>query len=153
MVFSAVSIAGDNPGRKERASKPRMINLFRQRYDHELGYNIVDELDRIAKDHQASISQAALNYVRQKPWITSTIVGARNADQFAENFKAVDWKLTPEEISRLDKISEPDPFVPLCTGITNSITKLKIQAIPRLNTSYGIAWILFCKYFLRAEAA
>jgi aryl-alcohol dehydrogenase-like predicted oxidoreductase len=75
--------------------------------DFEKLYDIVEELDRIAREHRATVSQAALNYVLQKPGVTSLVVGARNARQLEENLKATDWQLSPEEVARLDRLSEP----------------------------------------------
>jgi aryl-alcohol dehydrogenase-like predicted oxidoreductase len=75
-------------------------------------FRIVDELDRIAAEHQVSISQTALNYVLKKPGICSIIIAARNAPQLKENLKAVEWQITPEEVNRLDAVSEPEHMYP-----------------------------------------
>ena len=70
-------------------------------------FNIVDELDVIANAHNATISQTALNYLLKKPGINSLIIGVRTADQLAENLKTTEWEITPEEVARLDRVSEP----------------------------------------------
>jgi aryl-alcohol dehydrogenase-like predicted oxidoreductase len=70
-------------------------------------YNIVDELDVVAQAHHRSISQTALNYLLHKPGVSSLIIGIRNAQQLAENVGATDWEMTPEEVARLDQVSEP----------------------------------------------
>jgi aryl-alcohol dehydrogenase-like predicted oxidoreductase len=80
--------------------------------DEEKGYNIVDELERIAEAHNATISQAALNYLLRKPGITSVIFGARTPKHLTDNLKASEWEMTPEEFTRLDEISEPLPVYP-----------------------------------------
>jgi aryl-alcohol dehydrogenase-like predicted oxidoreductase len=67
----------------------------------------VDELERIALEHNATISQAALNYLLQKPGVNSLIFGIRTAEQLKENIKATDWQMTAREVARLDRISEP----------------------------------------------
>ncbi len=69
-------------------------------------FNIVEELDKIAKEHGKTISQTALNYLLQKPGVNSLIIGVRNAKQLEENLKATGWKITPEEVARLDKVSQ-----------------------------------------------
>jgi aryl-alcohol dehydrogenase-like predicted oxidoreductase len=71
-------------------------------------YNIVDVLDVIASAHDATVSQAALNYLLHKPGISSLIIGIRTAEQLRENLKATDWELTPEEVARLDAVSQPE---------------------------------------------
>jgi aryl-alcohol dehydrogenase-like predicted oxidoreductase len=75
-------------------------------------YDIVDELDRIAADHNATVSQVALNYLLCKPAVASLIIGIRNVEQLEENLKAVDWQITPEEVARLDRVSEPERKYP-----------------------------------------
>jgi aryl-alcohol dehydrogenase-like predicted oxidoreductase len=75
-------------------------------------YNIVDELERIAGDHGVTISQTSLNYLLQKPGVNSLIIGVRNAKQLEDNLKATGWQMMPEEVARLDKISEPERKYP-----------------------------------------
>jgi aryl-alcohol dehydrogenase-like predicted oxidoreductase len=69
-------------------------------------FDIVDELASIAKVHKATVSQAALNYLLCKPAVTSLIIGIRTIDQLKENLKFADWQMAPEEVAKLDKISE-----------------------------------------------
>jgi len=81
-------------------------------FDENKIFDIVDELDLIAKTHGATITQAALNYLLSKPGVTSVIFGVRTTEQLADNLKTTDWEMQPEEVSRLDKISEPAPVYP-----------------------------------------
>lgn len=70
-------------------------------------FDIVEELDIVAKAHQATISQVALNYLLKKPSVSSLIVGIRNKRQLEENLKATIFEITDEEFAKLDKLSEP----------------------------------------------
>ncbi len=76
-------------------------------FDEQKGYTIVDELDVIASAHNGTVAQAALNYLLQKPGVTSVIFGARTMEQLLENIHATDWSLTTEEMDRLDWMSAP----------------------------------------------
>lgn len=78
-------------------------------------FDTIEELDLIAKEHNATISQAALNWVLRKPGVCSLIMGMRNAKQLEENLKATEWEMTAEEVARLDKISEPIQDYPYFT--------------------------------------
>ena len=79
--------------------------------DRERLYKIVDLLDAIAKERDASISQIAINYVRAKPCVSSVIIGARNEAQLEDNLRSDGWNLTPEEIRRIDEATEqPLPY-------------------------------------------
>ncbi len=85
----------------------QMANTGLWPVDPEQLFNIVEELNRIAESHNATVSQAALNYLLRKPGVSSLIFGVRTADQLEENLKATDWQMSPEEVTRLDKLSEP----------------------------------------------
>ena len=76
-------------------------------YDDETLFNVVDVLDAIAKERSKTISQVALNWILRKPTISNIVVGARNEEQLRQNLGAVGWRLTDEEVGRLDKASEP----------------------------------------------
>jgi aryl-alcohol dehydrogenase-like predicted oxidoreductase len=104
---------------KYRRGKPRPEGARRTnpegqflQYDEEKGFNIVDELDRIAGKHNATVAQAALNYLLRKPGVTSVIIGARNKEQLADNLKTTDWEMTAEEVSQLDHLSKPPRAYP-----------------------------------------
>jgi aryl-alcohol dehydrogenase-like predicted oxidoreductase len=65
----------DQP-RPEGARRSDATDQFLQ-FDEERGFDIVDELETVAASHQATITQAALNYLLRKPGVTSVIIGAR----------------------------------------------------------------------------
>jgi aryl-alcohol dehydrogenase-like predicted oxidoreductase len=69
-------------------------------------YNVVDALDEVAKETGKTIPQIALNWVLGRPSISSVIIGARNEEQLRANLGAVGWKLTPEQVQKLDAASE-----------------------------------------------
>jgi len=48
-----------------------------------------------------------MNYLLRKPGVSSLIFGVRTAEQLKEKLKATDWEMTPEEVARLDTVSEP----------------------------------------------
>jgi aryl-alcohol dehydrogenase-like predicted oxidoreductase len=104
---------------KYRRGKPRPKGARRTnpqeqflQFDEERGFEIVEELDRIAGNHNATVAQAALNYLLRKPGVSSVIIGARNKEQLADNLKTTDWEMTPEEVTRLDGISKPPRAYP-----------------------------------------
>jgi aryl-alcohol dehydrogenase-like predicted oxidoreductase len=68
-------------------------------------YRVVDALDGVAKETGKSVPQIALNWLLQRPTVANVIVGARNEEQLRENLGAVGWKLTPEQVAKLDAAS------------------------------------------------
>ena len=75
--------------------------------DIEKLYDIVDVLHDIAKKRKASVSGVALNYLLQKKSVCSLIIGVHNIQQFKDNLSAIGWRLTDDEMGRLNNISEP----------------------------------------------
>jgi aryl-alcohol dehydrogenase-like predicted oxidoreductase len=80
--------------------------------DDEYLYRVVDALDEVAKETGKTIPQIALNWLLQRPTVSSVIVGARNAEQLQQNLEAAGWKLTPEQVEKLDRASEQTPIYP-----------------------------------------
>jgi aryl-alcohol dehydrogenase-like predicted oxidoreductase len=66
---------------------------------------IADEVVKIAKEIDRSPSQVAINWVRQKPGVVIPIVGARTAAQLADTLGALDFRLSDEQLARLDAVS------------------------------------------------
>ncbi len=81
-------------------------------YDEDKLYDTVDVLIEIADAHGVSAAQVALAWLLERPGITSVIVGARTAEQLADNLAAAELALTPEEQSRLEEVSRPDLVYP-----------------------------------------
>ena len=80
-------------------------------YDENKLYDIVDELVAIGDDHGVSAAQVALAWTMGRPGITSVIVGARTAQQLADNLAAADLALDADEIDRLNTVSaQPLPY-------------------------------------------
>jgi aryl-alcohol dehydrogenase-like predicted oxidoreductase len=104
---------------KYRRGKPRPKGARRSdpdnqflKFDEEKGFDIVDELEKIANNHNATITQAALNYLLRKPGVSSVIIGVRNKKQLKDNLGTPEWEMTAEEVARLDKMSMPPRVYP-----------------------------------------
>ena len=74
--------------------------------DEEYVYQVVDAIDEIAKETGKTVPQIALNWVLQRPTVSTVIVGARNEEQLKQNLGAIGWNLTPEQVKKLDAASE-----------------------------------------------
>ncbi len=78
----------------------------------EVLYRVVDALDEVAGETGKTIPQVALNWLLQRPTVTSVIIGARNETQLRQNLAAAGWNLSQEQVARLDAASEIDPIYP-----------------------------------------
>ena len=75
-------------------------------------YNIMDVLEEVAAETGHNIAQCALNWLLQRPTVSSLIIGASTEEQLKQNLEAVGWNLTPEQIKRLDDVSQVTSIYP-----------------------------------------
>jgi aryl-alcohol dehydrogenase-like predicted oxidoreductase len=79
--------------------------------DFERLYRVVDTLDEIARGRGVTVAQVALNWVLCKPGVDTVIIGARDEAQLKDNLAAAAWRLSAEEVARLDDVSAlPEPY-------------------------------------------
>jgi aryl-alcohol dehydrogenase-like predicted oxidoreductase len=102
---------------------------------NEQTYQVVDELETIAKAHESTVAGVALAWLHAQPGVTSIIVGARRLSQFDDNVRALNVNLTAEELVRLNGATEPTFGFPhnmltMAPGITNGGTTINGVAAP-----------------------
>jgi aryl-alcohol dehydrogenase-like predicted oxidoreductase len=75
-------------------------------------YKVIDAIDDVAKETEKTIPQVALNWVLQRPTVSTVIMGARNEEQLRQNLGAAGWNLSAEQVARLDAASDVTPIYP-----------------------------------------
>lgn len=75
--------------------------------DNPLTWQVLDAVERVAVSRDVPMSQVALNWLRERPRVSSVLLGCRTVAQLAENLGALEWNLTPEEMSDLNQASAP----------------------------------------------
>jgi aryl-alcohol dehydrogenase-like predicted oxidoreductase len=98
-------------------------------------YPLIDELEKIAKAHDTTVARVALAWVDSKPGVTSTIIGARRLAQLEDNVKALDVKLTPQDVAHLDELTKPtfgfpQSMQPMFPAIHNGGTRVNGVELP-----------------------
>jgi len=87
--------------------------------DEERLYRVVDALDAIAAETGKSVPQVALNWLLQRPTVSTVLIGARNEEQLRQNLDAVGWNLSSEQVAKLDvasAVTPPYPYYPYWNG-------------------------------------
>lgn len=68
-------------------------------------YRVVDALDDLAKETGKTVPQIAINWLLQRPTVSTVVIGARNEAQLRQNLGAVGWRLSRQQIAKLDAAS------------------------------------------------
>lgn len=80
--------------------------------DKERAFNILDVLEPMAKNKNASVAQLALGWLLHQPVVTSVIIGANKMEQLEDNLLSVNVQFTPEELAQLEEVSKLPPEYP-----------------------------------------
>jgi aryl-alcohol dehydrogenase-like predicted oxidoreductase len=70
-------------------------------------WRILAAMERIAVERAVPLAQVALAWVRQRPGVSSVILGARTLDQLDGNLMSAELTLSAEEMTTLTAISAP----------------------------------------------
>ena len=68
-------------------------------------FDIVDRVCEIADSRGKEPAQIALSWVKDRPGVTSPIIGARNVEQLDKNLGATEWSLEERELDSLEEVS------------------------------------------------
>ncbi len=72
---------------------------------------VIDLLEALAKEKNATMSQVALAWNYQQPGITSPIIGPRTMEQLEDNLGALEVEVTDDDRERIDQVSPPGQCV------------------------------------------
>jgi len=66
--------------------------------------DFLDNVRPIAADAGVTLAQLVLNWTIQQPGIAVALVGAKRPDQIQDNAQALNWKLSAEQLARIDAV-------------------------------------------------
>jgi aryl-alcohol dehydrogenase-like predicted oxidoreductase len=69
-------------------------------------FDIVEKLQAFADANAKTLLDLAFGWLASHDHVPSVIAGATKPEQVEANVKAAEWKLTPEEMAEVDKLSE-----------------------------------------------
>jgi aryl-alcohol dehydrogenase-like predicted oxidoreductase len=81
-------------------------------FDRDRGYEVVDALGGIAGAQNVSIAAVALAWLLTRAAVASVLIGASKMSQLQDNLRAVDVKLTEQDLKKLDSLTEPPAIYP-----------------------------------------
>jgi aryl-alcohol dehydrogenase-like predicted oxidoreductase len=100
-------------GKVRRGQPPPAVSRLNDKGNMEAGppvpeeyvYGVVDALDKVAAETGKSVPQIALNWLLQRPTVSTLVIGARTEAQLIDNLGAVGWTLAPEHMTLLNTAS------------------------------------------------
>jgi aryl-alcohol dehydrogenase-like predicted oxidoreductase len=94
-------------GKYRRDTKPESVRAEGlKNYMTEQNYALIDLLEQIAAPRGATVTQIALAWLLQRPAITAPIVGANSVEQLDDILGALEVRLAPEDVARIDAASD-----------------------------------------------
>jgi aryl-alcohol dehydrogenase-like predicted oxidoreductase len=102
-------LTGKYKRNEERPEDSRLTerNEWKDHHFSDAAFDVLDVVIDIAKEKNVTPSQLSLAWTFRNDIVTSTIIGPRTMEQYEDNIKALDIKLTDEDNKRLDKVSLP----------------------------------------------
>ena len=69
--------------------------------------DIIDVVQEVAAAVGSDVPTVALAWVQSRPGVASTVLGARTVEHLEANLKALDLRLTSDQVRKLDAMSKP----------------------------------------------
>ena len=97
--------------RNNNIPKNSRLDLFpnMSRYNNENCKNAIELYNNIAEENNLTLTQLALAFVNDRPFVTSNIIGATTMEQLKENIDSINTKLSRETLDEIDKAQEKIP--------------------------------------------
>ncbi len=92
--------------REANAEEGRRVNFDFPPVNKDKAFDIIDVMQEIAVAKDVTVAQVALGWLLHQPVVTSVIIGAKRPEQLQDNLKAVDLKLTVDELAQLEAVSK-----------------------------------------------
>jgi aryl-alcohol dehydrogenase-like predicted oxidoreductase len=99
-------------GRLQASAVP-MARAWADRLLNDRSLEIADEVAKAATELNATSTAVALAWVRQRPGVTSVIIGPRTVAQLEGNLAGLAFDLPPDVVTRLDEVSQSTTIKPV----------------------------------------
>lgn len=84
-----------------RNANPKLVGPAFKRY-----FEGAEQIKAIAREYGKPMNEVALNWLRQKPAVTSIIGGAASVEQLEQNIHCTTWDIGQEMMEKIDQVLE-----------------------------------------------
>ena len=92
-------------------------------HDQERALDIIETLAAVGDEHGVSVARTCLAWLKDRPGITSLIIGARTEAHLRDNLAATELKLTDEQSARIEAVTRRQPLYPYWHRFTAGIDR------------------------------
>jgi len=83
---------------------PKAYNILYKQLITDANWEKLAKLEAFAKDCGHKVSELAIAWLLSHPWVSTVIVGATKPEQIQANLVGAAWKMTREEVARVEQI-------------------------------------------------
>jgi aryl-alcohol dehydrogenase-like predicted oxidoreductase len=115
MVWSPLAggLLSGKYGRQQQAEAgSRRVDFDFPPVNKDRAWDIIDVMREVGNARGATVAQVALAWLLHQPAVTSVIVGAKKPEQLADNIKATQLQLGPEDLQKIEAVSKLAPEYP-----------------------------------------
>lgn len=95
---------GPPPPSPKEGMPPKAHNTLYKRLLTDANWEKLAKLEAFAEESGHKVGELAIAWLLSHPWVSTVIVGATKPEQIQENLKGAAWKMTPEEVARVEQI-------------------------------------------------
>jgi len=92
-------------GEMPAGTRLALMKRLSDRYMTEANWRIVDKIEEFCAAQSHTLLELAFSWLAARPQLSSVIAGATRPEQVEQNVKAIEWKLSAEQIAEIDRIT------------------------------------------------
>jgi 1-deoxyxylulose-5-phosphate synthase len=107
-------LAGNRTSREQgfgATTRARTDEYAHKLYYQDSDFAVVERLTEVARGHGVANARIALAWLLHQPGVTAPIIGASKMEQLDEAVRALDIKLSTDEMARLEEPYQPHPVL------------------------------------------
>jgi aryl-alcohol dehydrogenase-like predicted oxidoreductase len=86
-------------------SRLSAMKMLADRLVSDANFDTIEKLEEFVRSRDHSMDELAMSWLASHPEVTSVIAGATRPEQVAENTKAVEWKISAEDLKAVDRLT------------------------------------------------
>ena len=86
-------------------SRLSAMKMLADRLVSDANYDTIEKLEEFVQSRDHSMVELAMSWLASHREVSSVIAGATRPEQVAENTKAIEWKISPDDLKSIDRLT------------------------------------------------